>query len=57
MSLQEAADARKQKLAALKKRKAAALTGTKDSADPDDDNPECVQLLRARTLAPTVTSH
>ncbi|GAA5942722.1 hypothetical protein JCM3775_005026 [Rhodotorula graminis] len=40
MSLQEAAEARKQKLAALKKRKAAALTGTKDSADADDNNPD-----------------
>ncbi|GAA5896295.1 hypothetical protein JCM8208_001839 [Rhodotorula glutinis] len=38
MSLQEAADARKQKLAALKKRKAAALTGQRDPADADDTN-------------------
>ena len=44
MSLQEAADARKQKLAALKKRKAAALTGHRDPADADD-SPKCVLLL------------
>ncbi|BGP37877.1 hypothetical protein JCM10450v2_001813 [Rhodotorula kratochvilovae] len=36
MSLQEAADARKAKLAALKKRKAAALAGPRDDADEHD---------------------
>ena len=49
MSLQEAADARKQKLAALKKRKAAALTGHRDPTDADD-SPECVLLSPASAL-------
>ncbi|GAA5853731.1 hypothetical protein JCM9279_000289 [Rhodotorula babjevae] len=52
MSLQQAADARKHKLAALKKRKAAALTGHTDPADADDTNDAEAEAFKFRNYDP-----
>ncbi|GAA6051871.1 hypothetical protein JCM3770_005512 [Rhodotorula araucariae] len=48
MSLQEAADARKAKLAALKKRKAAVLAGTRDGPD----EPDAAEAFKFRNYDP-----